>query len=63
MVYMESDETDIVFSKSAGKRLQKFRHNYGFESHTKKTMPTCHFEDNSEQFEDATNMTVLLMLI
>ena len=60
---MKSDETDVAFSRSAGKRLQKFRQNCGFESHTKKTMPTCHFEDNSEQFEDPTNMTVLLMFI
>ena len=60
---MKSDETVVVFSRSAGKRLQKFRQNYGFESHTKKAMPTHHFEDNSEQFEDPTNMAVLLMLI
>ena len=60
---MKSDETGVVLSRSAGKRLLKFRQNYGFESHTKKTMPTRHFEDNREQFEDPTNMAVLLILI
>ena len=63
MVYMKSDETGFVLSQGAELRLQKFRQNYGFELHTKKTMPTCHFEDNREQFEDPTNMAVLLMLI
>ena len=44
---MKSDEAGFVLSQGAELRLQKFRQNYGFELHTKKTMPTCHFEDQS----------------